>query len=554
MATGFLRLGTAPVYIDNEAREGVYVRAMLDTGEWILPQVPNHVENDEIVPDKPPLFHWISASVAWVRTALTTRAIPTGSEASRRFDEWVLRFPSVVCGVLMVMSIVVRGRRILGDRAALLAGMSLLMSVQYIQQSQYGRVDMTMAAFVTLSLLLLGEALLDGSGRALLGAAVASGLAVLGKGPIGLALPVLAGTAWIAIDGACRRSLRGAADLPWGWALLVWAAIVLPWYLGAYAHGGTPFVRSQLVSENFDQYVGNNGSMRWAYYLRPWLYGSWPWNVLAVLGVGLAWRARDRRAIFCSTWWLVFLGFFELSAYKRGAYLLPALPAGATMCGYFLDTVLPSDGGHLRDAGAALLRHGWIPALAVAAAGFGGSIVSLPPVMGRIGVRLSVLDGGLCGLGFFVAIVSLGTLIRAVRARRWWVVFASLWLCEAGLFHGVIATAAIASAARCSPKPVIARVLADLPTGATLTVSGLGNDPSLPVLLYFPDQAHIIVVPSGRGLPTFFAAGYYLFSPHEWAKITGAPVGSLGTWKVLWADQVGERNSPVPVIFVEHRS
>ena len=87
VATGFFRLGAAPVYVNNEAREGVYVRAMLDTGDWILPQVPNHVENGEIVPDKPPLFHWISASVAWIRTAFTTRSMPTGGEVSRCFDE-----------------------------------------------------------------------------------------------------------------------------------------------------------------------------------------------------------------------------------------------------------------------------------------------------------------------------------------------------------------------------------------------------------------------------------------------------------------------------------
>ena len=42
--TIFSRLGGAPVYIINEGREGVYVRAMLDTGDWILPSVPNHVE------------------------------------------------------------------------------------------------------------------------------------------------------------------------------------------------------------------------------------------------------------------------------------------------------------------------------------------------------------------------------------------------------------------------------------------------------------------------------------------------------------------------------
>ena len=67
LVTGFLRVGAAPVYIQNEAREGVYARAMLDTGNFVLPAVPNHVENGEIIPDKPPLTHWLSAGVTALR-------------------------------------------------------------------------------------------------------------------------------------------------------------------------------------------------------------------------------------------------------------------------------------------------------------------------------------------------------------------------------------------------------------------------------------------------------------------------------------------------------
>src|SRR5207253_6187841 len=118
-------------------------------------------------------------------------SIPTGAVASRRFDEWALRFPSVFGGVVMVMAIAIRGRRIIGERGAVLAAASLLVSAQYVRQSQYGRVDMMMAAFVTVAVLFLGKALLDGSSPALLGAAAASGLAVLAKGPVGLALPML---------------------------------------------------------------------------------------------------------------------------------------------------------------------------------------------------------------------------------------------------------------------------------------------------------------------------------------------------------------------------
>ena len=556
VATTFLRLGSGPVYIANEAREGVYVRAMLDTGDWVLPQVPNHVENGEVIPDKPPLLHWMAASVAWIRTALATGSIPTGSEVSRRFDEWSLRFPSAVCGVLMLLGVALRGRRIIGDRAGLLAAASLVMSQQYIEQSQYGRVDMTMAAFVTLSMLLLGEALLDRSNRALLAASGMSGLAVLAKGPIGAVLPALVGAAWIAIESTRCRSLRWASGLPWLSAVAVWAMVVSPWYLAAYAHGGMAFVRSQLLNENFHQYTGGNGAMPWWYYIRPWLLHSFPWNILGVLGVVLAWKARDRRALFCATWWLVFLAFFQASAYKRAAYLLPALPAGALLCGYFLDATLPSAHEQCHDLAARWRARAWKPALAVgiASAAIGAYLTSWPKVVARIGMRPRARDGAVCVLGAVIAIAAAVRLVRAVRARQSWMALASLWLCEAGIFHGVIGTRSIVVARHASPEPLIQHMLSEVPAGEILTVRGLRNDATLPLLVHFPDSARIVVVPHGRPRPADFAPGYYLFARKEWDAIESAKRDGPDAWRVLWRDDLRQRGIPAPVVFVERRA
>src|SRR5947208_15036062 len=47
------------VYEGGEAREGLVVREMLSTGDWILP-----LWNGSIVPSKPPIFHWLAAGAA----------------------------------------------------------------------------------------------------------------------------------------------------------------------------------------------------------------------------------------------------------------------------------------------------------------------------------------------------------------------------------------------------------------------------------------------------------------------------------------------------------
>jgi 4-amino-4-deoxy-L-arabinose transferase-like glycosyltransferase len=467
---------------------------------------------------------------------------------SRRFDEWALRFPSAVCGVLMVMTIAVRGRRILGDRAALLAAATLLVSSQYVRQSQHGRVDMAMAAFVTLAILLLGEALLDGSSAALLGAAAASGLAVLAKGPVGLALPVLVGATWIAIDGIARRSLRSVIGLPWVTAAMVWMAIVVPWYVAAYEQAGMAFVRSQLLVENFRQYTGANDAMPWTYYLRAWLYMSFPWNALGVIGVVLAWRTRDRRAMFCATWWIVVLSFFQLSAYKRAHYLLPSLPAGALMCGYCLDVLLPvAAEAEL----AAWPRRRWAAvATAVVAGGLGASIASTPGML-PAGLPVTALDGALAGLGIAVAAAALVRLVRTLRTGRWWPAFVSFWMFEAALLHGVVVTGGIAIARRCTPRSVVDRLLTGMPPDATVSVIGVGDDSTLPLLLYFPDLSRIRVVPEMSELPPSFAPGHYLFGRGQWEHILREDDGSSAGWRLVWADDFGDRAHPTRVVFAE---
>src|SRR2546425_9431489 len=59
------------VYEGGEAREGLVVREMLRTGDWILP-----LWNGSVVPSKPPLFHWLAAGAAPLPRAGGTQHTP----------------------------------------------------------------------------------------------------------------------------------------------------------------------------------------------------------------------------------------------------------------------------------------------------------------------------------------------------------------------------------------------------------------------------------------------------------------------------------------------
>src|SRR5258705_4490912 len=138
LVASFTRLGREPVFILNEAREGVYARAMIAKGNWVLPQVENHVENGELIPDKPPLFHWIAAAVTWLRAGISGTAAEGKLTVARTFDEWSLRAPSALAGCMTIVAILWLGAGLVGSRAALLAAAALIASWQFVNQSRYG--------------------------------------------------------------------------------------------------------------------------------------------------------------------------------------------------------------------------------------------------------------------------------------------------------------------------------------------------------------------------------------------------------------------------------
>ena len=96
------------------------------------------------------------------------------------------------------------------------------------------------------------------------------------------------------------------------------------------------------------------------YYLKPLLLNSIPLSLLVPVAVATAFAIpiphRDeshdlqgyRRALcvrFFATFWVVTVVFFELSAFKRRAYLLPLWPTSAVLLSWWvLDCVVPRVG------------------------------------------------------------------------------------------------------------------------------------------------------------------------------------------------------------------
>lgn len=309
-------LGQIPFYDRGEPREGIVVTEMNTSGNWILPKV-----NGEYIPFKPPLFHWM------------------GVIAARLFggvNEFSLRFPSALLGILGIFLTYFAGACLWDERAGLIAGLVLASNVQWREGASLVQVDMTLAFFMLaafLSFLFLYRAG-GGSKIKTAGLALLLALATLAKGPIGVVVPCLVFLIFLAI----RRDFRFLKTLhPWVGGL-VFLLVAGSWYALALWQGGAAFFFRQLVDENLRTATGEYGRPQPIYYFVPVLfYNMAPWTLFFPALALFLYRQRNRlkesEFLYLLIWLATVFVFFSLSSGKRGVYILSLYPAAALLWG-----------------------------------------------------------------------------------------------------------------------------------------------------------------------------------------------------------------------------
>src|SRR5207247_965380 len=223
------------LYQGGEAREGLVVREMLRTGDWILP-----LWNGSGMPSKPPLFHWLAAAAA----ALTGAGV----------TEHTLRAPSIALAGLVVVLVLVAGRAWGGEQVGFMAALVVATTPQFLNEASDGRVDMTLTAAVTGAQLAFVDALRGGGGPTRLVLALCLALAMLAKGPVG---PGLVGLT-VLVSALTNRRLGAALRLVRPLPVLIFLAVAGGWYGLAYLHRGMDFVAKQIISENGEALLGGS--------------------------------------------------------------------------------------------------------------------------------------------------------------------------------------------------------------------------------------------------------------------------------------------------------
>jgi 4-amino-4-deoxy-L-arabinose transferase-like glycosyltransferase len=337
----FHRLGDRDLWSSHEARAAMNAATLLE-GRY------PHLFDGQPEVQKPPLCYALVAGIAWLRGGSV--------------DALAVRLPAALAAAIMVAWMVwgwgpgKRGR-------GLLTGLILATSIHFTWLARIGRIDMPLAAAVTLSASGFflarrpvyrpwaapkGFWLRLGYGMAAVG--------VLLKGPVGLVLPaaitacsLLSEGEWPACWewGAWRKLLR---DLGAGWGLLLVLVLTVPVYAWAESASGGQFCREFFWHHNLERGLGGARlrSHPW------WLYGPFfllyflPWSPFLLLaGVFRGWR-NDPLARFGLCWTLAVVAVLSCSHFKRADYLTPAWPGAAL----FLGSVLSLGRSRIEDRGS----------------------------------------------------------------------------------------------------------------------------------------------------------------------------------------------------------
>jgi len=263
--------GRTPFFTRGEPREALVVQTIVRGDGIILP-----MRNGDELPSKPPLFHWLGALASVVHG---------------RISEGTIRFPGLVASLITVTATAAAAWAWWGPATGALTAVVLATSFQWLSSSVSARVDMILAAAITLALLLFARAIQTGrripaTAYALLAAAT------LTKGPVGLVLPVAVALITLMLRGELR--FLGWRDLR---LLSIWTGVAGAWYVAAFVVGGEDFFAKQILKENVfrvldpDSVEAGHVAPFW-YYVPLLAAGLAPWSLFLPGLAAAAWTRK----------------------------------------------------------------------------------------------------------------------------------------------------------------------------------------------------------------------------------------------------------------------
>jgi 4-amino-4-deoxy-L-arabinose transferase-like glycosyltransferase len=331
-------LNYAPVWNPDEGR---YVSAAMEmitpldgsTPDWVVPHLNG-------IPrlNKPPLVYWSAASLFKLLGENVVAA----------------RLASALAAVGVLLLLLGLGAKMFDFKTGVLAAVVWATSALPFTLGRVLATDMLLTFSMTLALFGLYFALAPNTRASatqtrngalyFLVAGIGLGLALLAKGPVGLALPLLIAFAWMVLS-AGKNTFRAYPVLGVLGAIALALAIAAPWY-AAIARVHPEFLGRFLWGENVARLTGKTAyhdPKPFWFYLPVLIIGALPWTAFlwpAARTLTADFRARasdddSGRAAqarwFLWLWAVAVVALFSTSSTKLITYILPAFPAFAIL-------------------------------------------------------------------------------------------------------------------------------------------------------------------------------------------------------------------------------
>jgi len=206
--------------------------------------------------------------------------------------------------------------------------------VEFIILSRTVVHDISLVFFVTLALTLFYMGYKDDrhSKRNLLLFYGALGFAVLSKGPVGLALPVMIIGLYLIVE----RNLKFIKKMQIGWGILIFLAVASPWYI-LISLKNPDYAAYFLIEKNLGSFLSSDPRHpNPFYYYIPVLFGGFfPWSCFLPLALTFALRKKFESSHESTTFLVIWFGtifiFFSMATSKLATYILPLFPAASLL-------------------------------------------------------------------------------------------------------------------------------------------------------------------------------------------------------------------------------
>ncbi len=454
----FLRIGAGSLWDNSEPTYGEIVKELFRTGDWLTLHL-NYASWDT----HPPLWFWTAGGMA----------------AMFGLNEFALRLPSAIFGLLTAFATYRAGRRLYSEAVGLTAAMACGVSLEMIVLSRLAMMETMLIFFMTVAAFWSYFAVRDSDRRASWIAASAAALGTLTKGPVALVLPLLVHAAWL----LWSRRWQALRSLPlWG-AAVAYIVIAGSWFAAATWRFGPAFLQDYFGASNVGRFLHpfeNQPGPIW-YYVPVLLVGFFPFIAFVPQALRDAWRDRGDDERFLMLYVLAPFIFFSLAQTKLPNYVAVVFPALGVLVGRVIGPAVQTDS--LRSLRTALILVPAALALVVAAIAtygyqhFSGEMLALAPSLALLGV--------------FVLAPCAVAAVASIFVRRAWLAPAGLIATMAG-FVIALAVFVLPSVETFKPmKGMAARLMAVWQPDESVCFDGVSGGFSL---LFYTDAGPVTSV------------------------------------------------------------